>query len=199
MSADASSCAVIDFSVFLFTDKVMLSEVPYGLNSIDKVKKFKLSVKEQVKSYKYGVSDDTRQFWSKQPAAAKALIQPKPDDLTLEQFGAQFFEYLETREETKLSYWWSRSNTFDPIILSRILTDLGLIEKFNRIAPHWKLRDTRSFIDGALGFPKKNGFVPMEDEAKWKENFVEHDSAWDVLADVLRIQGIIRSQKGLAI
>jgi hypothetical protein len=61
----------------------------------------------------------------------------------------------------------------------------------------WKIRDTRTFIDAKLDFPKENGFVPIKDEALWKKHFKLHNSSWDILADVLRLQAIVRAENDL--
>jgi hypothetical protein len=63
--------------------------------------------------------------------------------------------------------------------------------------PHWKLRDTRTFIDAKLDFPKVNSFVPVQDEEFWNKVFQAHDSSWDILADILRIQAILRAEQDL--
>jgi hypothetical protein len=199
MDTNTDTCAVIDFSAMIFTHDKMLSDNPYSLKDYDKVKKFKLSLKDQRTQYKYTISESTKQFWLEQSKGAQKFILPREDDLTLTQFGSEFFEFLETRSKKRFDRWWTRSNTFDPLILWRILRDLNIDTEFHNMAPHWALRDTRSYIDGALSFPKKNGFTPMEDEKIWDDTFVLHDSSWDVLADVLRIQSIVRSQKGLSI
>lgn len=200
MSADAREAAVIDFSVFIFTEEKMLSDNPYGLKDHKNVRKFKLSLREQISRYKYKVSDSTKQFWLEQSKEAQAFIKPAEDDLSLEEFGSQFLSYLKTNcKRNNFDRWWTRSNTFDPVILQRIMDDVGGTDTFNTLCPHWLLRDTRSYIDGALSFPKVNGFVPIEDEEEWKANFIHHDSSWDCLADMLRIQAILRSQKGLTI
>jgi hypothetical protein len=199
LDTNTSTCVVIDFSAFIFNEKRMLSDNPYNLDSIHEIKKFKLDTKEQKSRYKYTVSADTLKWWRDQGEAARKLILPSPEDLSLETFATQFMEYVDSRSSKQFTRWWTRSNTFDPLIIWRILTDTGHYDQFAAAAPHWALRDTRSYIDGALSFPKVNGFVPMEDEALWTQKFIQHDSAWDILADVLRIQAILRSQRGLSI
>ena len=67
----------------------------------------------------------------------------------------------------------------------------------NEYLPFWKIRDIRTFIDTKLNYPKKNGFIPIQDEQLWSKSFVEHNSSWDVLADVLRMQAILRAEEEL--
>ena len=63
---------------------------------------------------------------------------------------------------------------------------------------HWKVRDTRTFIDAKFDFGlKKNGFNPCANEEKWDSVFKAHDSAWDVLADVMRLQSITRAENDM--
>lgn len=199
LDTNTSSCVVVDFSAMIFTHERMLSDTPYDLDSIADVKKFKLDTKEQKTKYKYTVSPDTLQWWKNQGEQARNQILPRPTDLSLKDFGDKFLQFINTRKDTKFYRWWTRSNTFDPLIIWRLLTDTGNYDAFASAAPHYSLRDTRSYIDGAMSFPKLNGFIPMEDEKLWSSRFVAHDSSWDVLADVLRIQAILRSQKGLSI
>jgi hypothetical protein len=61
----------------------------------------------------------------------------------------------------------------------------------------WLVRDTRTYIDAKFDFPKINGFVPVADEKYWAVTFVKHDSRFDIAADVLRLQAIIRAENDL--
>lgn len=198
MSADAREAAVIDFSVFAFSEEKMLSDEPYSINDYKNVKKFKLSLRDQISQYKYKVSESTKQFWLEQSKEAQAHIKPLPDDLLLQDFSNQFLSHITSLcKKNRFDRWWTRSNTFDPIILQRIMQDTGGTERFDKLCPHWLLRDIRSYIDGALSFPDNNHFCPIDDEDLWNKHFVAHDSAWDCLADALRIQAILRIQRGV--
>ena len=195
MSTDASNCAVIDCSFFVFDRNKMISDNPYTCKSIVDMKKCKLSIKEQVEKYGYKVSNDTIDFWSKQPKEVQRLIAPKSTDITVKEFASELFNLLNS--SGKISYWWTRSSTFDPIILWRIMEDLGMTNSINEHLPFWKHRDMRTYIDAKLDFPKVNGFAPIENEDFWNKIFKQHDSSWDILADVLRIQAIARAEKDL--
>lgn len=188
-------CAVIDCSAITVDTERMLSNNPYTLDSISEAKKFKLSVKDQVDNYGWIVYKDTVAFWQSLPEEARRHIKPKIDDLSLFDFAEKFLSYL--IDQGKINYWWSRSNSFDPILMWRIFNSQNKYNHMNEYLPYWKVRDTRSFIDAKLNFPKKNGFIPIADEEKWKKNFIEHDSSWDVLADALRMQAIIRAENDL--
>jgi len=189
------NCAVIDFSFFTINTERFVSDNPYTTADIKNVKKFKLSVKDQVDNYGWIVYKDTIEFWQSLPAEARKNIVPKSDDLSVINFVDGLLEYM--NKQGKVDYWWSRSNTFDPVILSRIFDAVDKHQHFKQYFPHWKVRDIRTYIDAKLDFPKKNGFVPLKDEAKWSKVFVEHDSAWDVLADVLRMQTIARAENDM--
>ncbi len=197
MGKDAQKCAVIDCSVMIFDMDRMLSSNPYGLDSIGLTRKFKLSVTDQVKNYGWEVDRSTLAFWEEQDADVRSNISPKKSDLTVKEFVKQFHEFLV--ESPKIDYWWSRSNTFDPIILSRIFDAEGKILHLEEYLKYWRVRDTRTYIDAKLNFPKINGFPPLTNEEKWDIVFKKHDSSWDVLADVLRFQQIHRAENDLDI
>ena len=189
------NCAVIDFSFIVVDTEKFVSSNPYTTRDVSLVKKFKLSVKDQVDNYGWMVYKDTVEFWQSLPNEARKNIVPKKDDLTVKEFITQLASYL--NDFGKIDYWWSRSNTFDPVILARIFDAEEKHEMFKQYFPHWKVRDIRTYIDAKLDFPKKNGFIPVDDEEHWAKVFVEHDSAWDVLADVLRMQKIVRVENDL--
>ncbi len=192
LSADQTSCITIDCSAFVFDDASFITN-PYSLDTISEIKRFKLSIKDQ-KTYGYTSSKDTMEFWLKQAPEVQQKLHPKPDDLTVVEFCDQFLNYI---SEYKLHYWWSRNNSFDPIILWRLMKDAGRTDEFNKICPHWKLRDTRTWIHAKLNNNTSTSFCPIADKYAWEESFKLHDSSWDILADVLRIQAIARVEKGL--
>lgn len=196
MGPEASDCAVVDFSFMVVDSDKFISNDPYTTKSISEVKRFKLSVKDQVDNYGFIVYKSTvEEFWGTLPPEARKHAIPKSTDLTLKEFTSNAISYLS--DFGKIHYWWSRSNTFDPIILSRLFSAEQKYAAMNEHLPHWKVRDIRTFIDAKLDFPKKNGFIPIDDEDHWNSVFVEHDSSWDVLADVLRMQKIIRIENDL--
>jgi len=195
MSPDANNCAVIDVAAMVFDWERFTSREPYTLKDIRNVTRFKLSVAEQVKNYNYVVTSDTLQFWSELPSEVRAKITPKKSDLSVEEFTKQFMDYL--NKAPKIDYWWSRSNTFDPIILARLFDSQGARNQIENKLKYWKVRDLRTFIDAKLDFPKINGFCPFEDDDKWNKTFKQHDSSWDVFADVLRLQAIARAENDL--
>lgn len=195
MGKIVADCAMIDCSMFVADTDKMLSDNPYTTKTIVEIKKLKLSLKDQVDNYGWKVYSDTVQFWQSLPEEARKHIKPLKTDLSVEEFVIEFTRFL--IESGKIDYWWTRSNTFDPFLIWRIYDSQKKGATFNEYLPFWRVRDIRTFIDAKLDFPKKNGFVPIADEEFWGKVFVEHNSSWDVLADVLRIQAILRAEKDL--
>lgn len=194
MAKDANSCAVIDCSVIVFDWDRFLTN-PYTLKDINLTKRFKLSIKDQVANYDWVIEKQTIAFWEEQSAEVRSKIVPKKDDLTVKEFTSEFINYL--IDNGKIEYWWSRSNTFDPIILSRLFKSQNKLLAMEEYLKFWRVRDTRTYIDAKFDFKTKNGFIPISNETAWEQNFKEHDSSWDVLADVLRLQAIIRAENDL--
>lgn len=195
MSENYADCAVIDMSAIVFDTDKMLSDEPYTCKSIVQVKRFKLSVKEQVKKYEFKISDSTLKFWESQSDDVKAKIKPRSDDLTLEAFTKEFISYLS--DNGKIDYWFTRGNVFDGPILYRLFDTQNKVTLLNEYLKFWRIQDTRTYINAKLDFPKVNGFVPIKDEEFWNKVFQAHDSSWDVIADLLRLQTIIRLENDL--
>lgn len=197
MSRNADKATVIDMSAIVIDTDKFTSDKPYTLKSVADVKKWKLSVSDQVKKYGSEIETETLHFWQNLGAEVRSKIKPLPSDLTVEAFVEDFHKFLIS--SPKIDYWWSRSNTFDPIILSRLFSLANKKAHMDEYLKFWRVRDLRTYIDAKLNFPKKNGFVPISNEELWSKVFQEHDSAWDVLADVLRLQTIARVENDLEI
>jgi hypothetical protein len=95
----------------------------------------------------------------------------------------------------KISRWWSRGNTFDPVIMKDIddKSGAGIFE----ILRFWNVRDVRTFIDTKFGFSTRTDFCPFPDEKKWNSVFVKHNCVHDVSADILRMQSIARAEQDM--
>lgn len=168
---------------------------PYSFEELTSLAKTdKLSVAAQMTSGCSYTKDDLA-WWQGQSKEAKSKIKPKPDDLTIEEFSANIFEYL--REVGKIDYWWSRGNSFDPVLLERVMNQLDKHLLMNEYLKWWRIRDTRTYIDAKFDFQQKNGFVPVSDVEYWSKAFVGHDSTHDIAADVLRLQAIVRAENDL--
>jgi len=193
MGVNTNNCVVIDMSAMVFDWDKFSSDKPYTLDDIVQVRKFKFDIREQVSKYGFVVEEGTIKFWESQPKEVRKNITPQKSDISLEEFAEQFINFL--IPHGKIHCWWSRGNTFDAPILWRIFDTLGKKNRVLEYLPHWALRDSRTWIDAKLDFPKKNGFTPIEDIEQWETSFKAHDSAWDILADVLRFQAIDRAEK----
>lgn len=192
LSNDSLSAAAIDCSVLVFDWDRFTSDKPYTLRDIEMTRRFKLSVADQIENYDFTVSKDTIEFWARQNADVRSKIVPKADDLKLEDFVSSFHDML--INSPKIEYWWSRSNTFDPIILSHLFKAANKRAHMDEYLKFWRIRDVRTWIDAKLDFPKKNAFTPIEDTDFWDKVFKEHDSTWDVFADMLRFQALARAE-----
>lgn len=188
-------CAAIDMSVIVGDTTKMLSDQPYTCKDIILAKKFKLSVKDQVENYGFVVQDSAMAFWQEVSPEARKHIKPLATDLTVDQFTIQFIEYL--NGVGKLDYWFTRGNTFDPIILQRLFKVVGKTALFKEYLRFNRVQDMRSHINAKLDYPLTTNMCPIKDEEFWTKVFVHHDSKWDILADLLRYQTILRLENDL--
>lgn len=188
MTAPLINCAMLTF------DKDRFKETPYDYDELlAMTEQFKFSVEDQVRNG-YIIEKGTLTFWETVGEEAKKQLIPSKNDLTYEEFCDKMMHYL---FPVKVDFWWSRSNTFDPILLWRVFEDSGRVEELNAKLKFWKVRDVRTFIDAKTDFAlKKNGFVPI-DQAEWDAKFKAHDSRHDIVGDVLRMQKIVRLEEGL--
>lgn len=188
-------CAAIDMSVIMGDTDKMLSDNPYTCKDIVHAKKFKLSVKDQVQNYGFVVQDSAMKFWEDVDPEARKHIKPSLYDLTVEQFVTEFVNYL--NGIGKINYWFTRGNTFDPIILQRLFKVVDKTAVFKEYLRFNRVQDMRSHINAKLDYPLTTNICPIKDEDFWKKIFVHHDSKWDVLADLLRYQTILRLENDL--
>jgi hypothetical protein len=188
-------CAAIDMSVIVGNTDKMLSDEPYTCKDVVLAKKFKLSVSDQVQNYGFVVQESAMKFWQEVSPEARKCIKPSASDLSVEQFITAFIDYL--NGVGKIDYWFSRGNTFDPIILQRLFKVVGKTHLFKEYLRFNRVQDMRSHINAKLEYPLTTNLTPIQDEDFWKKIFIEHDSQWDVLADLLRYQTILRLENDL--
>lgn len=198
MGQNVFKLPVIDCAYVVFDWDKFTSDEPYTFDELlSLIKKDKLDVKDQVKRFKNVIEDSTIKFWKDQSKEVRQAIAPREDDLKVEEFIDNLFNYL--RGYSKVKYWWSRANTFDPIILQRMCRDVGVSTTLDELLSFWLIRDTRSHIDAITGYTRKTSFIPMKDEEKWKSLFKLHDSRHDVAADILRLQILARLDENMEI
>lgn len=194
-SEDETTAPVIDISAIIVDTEKMVSDNPYVLKDIVLVKKFKLDVNDQINNYGAIVSEGTLNFWKQQPKEVRAHIKPSDDDLSVKEFVDEFIKFLNT--EFKLGRCWARNIKFDFTILKRLFADRG--EKLDDHIKHYMIRDIRSSLDAVMAFDDSVdlNFIPIQDEEFWGKVFQHHNSTWDVMADVLRYQSVLRNDKNL--
>lgn len=191
MGQDPTTCAAVDCSYVAF-DWARFKNDPYTFDELlGMTQRAKFDVQDQVKRHGFNIDPSTVEWWSQQDKEVRQLIRPSQEDISIEVFLGNLQVYLE--QHPYLKYWWSRSNTFDPIILWHMTAKANVKPVFAKLLPHWKVRDTRSFIDAKTNFSlKSNGFTPMKNETRWNEVFKQHSSRHDIVADILRLQTLTR-------
>lgn len=191
---NVNTCAIINCAYLVF-DYDRFKTNPYSYDELlGMVQVLKLDVAKQVKDG-FIIEKTTLDFWDKVDPEAKKQLKPDPNkDLTYQEFCDNMLSYL---GKEKIDYWWSRSNTFDPILLWRIFEYSNKLDDLNYKLKFWRVRDTRTYIDAKTDFElNKNGFIPI-DTNEWNSKFKEHDSKHDIIGDILRMQKIVRVENGL--
>lgn len=196
LGQDVFEIPMLDCSYVVFDWDRFTSEHPYTLEELVSIaRRDKLEMTHQVREHGAKYVQRDLDWWLSQGDSAKKVLKPSPADVRVEVFINNFIDYL--KGVGKISYWWSRSNTFDPIILLRWAKVVGRQAEIEELLKFWLVRDTRTWIDAKLNFPKKNGFCPLSDETYWENTFVKHDSRYDIAADILRLQTIARIENDM--
>ena len=186
----AIDCSYTTFQWQRFTEN------PYSFKELVLgMQQAKFDIKDQMVNHGCKYNKRDLQWWLDKPAELRKNMKPSPDDLTAAQFIENLIGYL--RKADKIDRWWSRSNTFDPIILDRLAHNCNKELLLGEYLKHWSVRDTRTYIDAKFDFNVKNGFVPVANVEKWEYNFNAHDSKHDCAADILRLQAIVRAENDL--
>lgn len=193
---DVFEIPILDCSYMVFDWDRFISK-PYTLEElVILAKQDKLDILHQIKEYNAKYTKRDIDWWLSQDEFVKNVLKPSPWDVTVEEFIQNMSMYL--RDVGEISHWWSRSNTFDPLILQRFSKLVHRQDEIFKYLKYWSVRDTRTWIDAKLGFQgKNNGFVPIADEEYWNKTFIKHDSRYDIAADILRLQTIERLEQGL--
>lgn len=189
---DVFQVPVVNCSYFVFDWDRFTSDNPYTFAElVSDIQFAKFDIKKQIDQDGCVFKKRDLQWWKDQGPIAEAQIKPLPTDITTVEFISDLTAYLTGK---KIDRWWSRSNTFDPILLHRQFRDHSTREQLDFLLPYWKVRDIRTYIDTQFNFQNKvNGFCPIDDEKEWNRIFVKHSSVHDVAADVLRLQRIHRT------
>lgn len=175
----------------------MLSAEPYTTKSaFREVKQFKLSVKDQ-KELGYTIDKDGVEYWQNQGKyLIDRVVKPSNNDLTVKEFTTKFIEYI--IPHGNIDMWWSWNSMDDAAILWRLFCDAGREDTIREYLPRYKSRDMATFIDSKFDFQlKKLDIEPIEDVEYWNNIFVKSDSSLDVMANVLRLQAVLRAENDL--
>lgn len=196
LGQDVFEIPMLDCSYVVFDWDRFTSDNPYTLEElVDLARKDKLEMAHQVREHGAKYTQRDLDWWLSQSDDAKKVLKPSSADVRVEDFINNFIDYL--KSAGKINYWWTRSNTFDPIILQRWAKIVGRRAEVEELLKFWTVRDTRTWIDAKLNFPKQNGFIPLADEEYWNKTFVKHDSRYDIAADILRLQTIARLENDM--
>jgi hypothetical protein len=170
------SCALLTFEM----DILLVNGYTYE-KLLSKVEYFKFEVKSQVTNWNRRIDPKTLEWWKQQSKDALDSIKPSEEDKQLTEFIPWLVSHF---NRDKLDYIFSRNNTFDPVIIQSICSDLNLPLPYD----WWKIRDTKSFIMGLTYTANiKDNFIPAEAENK----YVTHDPRHDVVLDVMRMQTLL--------
>jgi hypothetical protein len=194
IGANVHVCPVVDIAYYTFEwDRFI--EDPYSFQELaTNIRTVKASVKDQMQNYGCSFKKSDVEWWEQLPAHARNKIKPSSEDTTVEAFCDEIISYT---SKSKIDYWWSRGNTFDPIILWRLMNYVGKAAQMDQHLKFYMVRDIRTHIDAKFNYTTRSGFVPVADTDYWNESFVAHDSTHDVAADILRLQAIHRAENDL--
>lgn len=196
LGQDVFQIPMLDCSYMTFDWDRFTTDNPYTLEElVSLAQKDKLEMASQVKEFGAKYKQRDVDWWMSQSEDAKKVLKPSASDIRVEEFFDNFTKYL--KSAGKIKYWWTRSNTFDPIILVRYARLIDRGDEIDELLKFWLVRDTRTFIDAKLDFPKNNGFMPLSDAEYWEKTFVQHDSRYDIAADIMRLQTITRLENGM--
>ena len=195
LNTDQSKTPIIDMSAYKFNWGRFTTD-PYTFEELlGDIKRYKVSVKDQVKNYGAEVCPETLQFWEEQAAVVRKRITPKKDDLLVEDFLEQLFSHMTSSHQP--TFHWSRNNTFDPVVVAMLARKAGMFERYRQAFKFWAVRDVKTWIDAKFDFSIDQNFIPVADEEYWNNTFEHHNSVHDVAADVLRLQAIRRGEEDL--
>lgn len=188
-------CALLDCSVAVVNTEKMLSNNPYSsMDAFKEVKRFKLDVVSQ-KEMGFIVYEDGLEFWKTQPKELiKRVLKPSSEkDMTVDVFTTAFIENLISKG--KVNTWWSWNSMDDAAILWRLFRSVNKENMIREYLPRYQARDVATFIDAKFDLDNKNvDFVPIDDVEYWNKIYLKTDSSMDVMANIMRMQAILRAE-----
>lgn len=194
MGQDPFDCCVVNISYFV-VDWTRFDKNPYTWDElVTGIKVLKADVKDQVDNYNRKIKKDDLSWWESLPEDIRIQVKRTKNDLTLNDFCIKLLDDL---KQYDIDYWWSRSNTFDPVILYAICKQTNHTNYLNSVLKYWTIRDLRTYFDSKLSFGLNNNtFVPIDDLDEWNRIFKKHYSIHDLAADILRVQKVECFERG---
>lgn len=185
LSQNQYNCVVVNIAAMNYTEDRFLTN-PYEYDElVEMCNTLKFDVQEQVEKYGRHIQKSTLDWWKKQSKEAQKCLIPSDEDVSI----TELYDFMVKHKAATVDKIFTRSNTFDPIIVQTLLHDIGMKDP----APWWTIRDTRSFLDGLLyGSDISNKFIPED----VKDKFIGHDSRHDIAMDVYRMQHVVRIVHG---
>ena len=192
-------CIVLDCSVGAVETDKMLSSSPYSAMDVLRIiRRFKFDIASQ-KVHGSVAHQSGIDFWRSQSSdMIDRVLKPSTKDVSVATFSSLFIEYLITTR--KIDSWWSWRAMDDAAILWRLFRMVGRESAIREYLPRHKARDLATFIDAKFGLDnKKLGFIPIADVDYWNKIYISTDSTAEVMANVMRMQAILRAENDLSI
>jgi hypothetical protein len=192
-------CVILDCSIAFANKEKMLSETPYTtMSAFKEVKRFKLDIPSQ-KALGFVAHESGIDFWKMQSKDMIArVLKPSDKDLPVADFTTAFIDYLIPKGS--IDTWWSWNSMDDAAILWRLFRSVNKEATIREYLPRHRARDVASFIDAKFDLENKIlDFVPIDDVDYWNKIYVKTDSAMEVMANIMRIQTILRAESDLEI
>ena len=159
-------------------------DVEYDYSQLVNMAKYmKFDIAEQCKKYNRIIDLDTVSWWQSLGTEAQKQIIPRPSDVSITELYNFFVDTLNGIEVKRV---YTRGNDFDPIFLKSILKTIDKPFPYS----WWKIRDTRSYIEGlSFGGKMGNSFIPEG----LNDKIVLHNPIHDIALDVMRMQVLIKA------
>ena len=164
-------------------DSTRFKSNPYEFSElVNNCKIIKFDVKDQMKNGRT-TEASVLDWWKSLPKEVSNQILPSSEDRPI----SELRDWLTSNYDfNSFKNVFTRGNTFDPIFLEYIFKQFDQQE----VHPHWKIRDTRSYLDGLLhGTGLNDKFMPSELDIEFRH----HDPAHDIALDVMRMQTILKN------
>lgn len=160
---------------------------PYDL--LKKSLTVRFDKKQLFSTKRFSYTDDTKNWWKKQPQEVQDLnLKATPDDVSLTVGCQQIIDFLEKNKYSRKSTLWTRGLDFDIPIVKNLFNVSGSPYPFNPFMS----RDVRTFLEVLTG----------EDSRRWRpkgynerlKDFPKHFSTYDAIRDVIFMQMVFNDE-----